>query len=292
MNISFEYYKTFCVVAESKSITEAAEKLVISQPAITKTIKILENEIGSSLFSRGHSGVKLTAEGTRLYAYVKPLILQLDETKSMMDEIISDGKMKIRIGTSITVLRMFLIEYIKKYTNDYPNVHIYVEDNTNNNLITKIKEGSIDIAIIISSYGYVNKYSNITRYKIEDLTYGLFCSNDYMKNLNKRISVQDIKEKNFIININTTEINKFYQNHKLNNFLSVASNSFIIDFVRAGVGIGMVIRQFGRKIKGIHEIKIEEELPKSELVAITNNNKYHSIAISHFLKGLHNFPLE
>lgn len=286
MNISFEYYKTFCIVAESKSITEAAEKLLISQPAITKTIKILENEIGSSLFNRSHSGIKLTTEGERLYAYVKPLMLQLDETKNVMDEIISDGKMNIRIGTSITVLRMFLIEYIKKYTKEHPNVHVYVEDNTNNNLITKIKEGAIDIAIIISSYNYVNKYSNITRYKIEDLTYGLFCSDDYMDKLDKTISVHDIKDKNFIINVNTTEINKFYQNHKLNNFLSVVSNSFIIDFVKAGVGIGMVIREFGRNIDGIHEIKVKEELPKSELVALTNNNKYHSIAISYFLNGL------
>lgn len=286
MNISFEYYKTFCVVAESKSITEAAEKLMISQPAITKTIKILESEIGSSLFNRSHSGSRLTNEGERLYAYVKPLMLQLDETKNVMDEIISDGKMNIRIGTSITVLRMFLIEYIKEYTKEHPNVHVYVEDNTNNNLITKIKEGAIDIAIIISSYNYVNKYSNITRYKIEDLTYGLFCSDDYMDKLDKTISVHDIKDKNFIINVNTTEINKFYQNHKLNNFLSVVSNSFIIDFVKAGVGIGMVIREFGRNIDGIHEIKVKEELPKSELVALTNNNKYHSIAISYFLNGL------
>ena len=286
MNISFEYYKTFCIVAESKSITEAGEKLMISQPAITKTIKILENEIGSSLFNRSHNGIKLTSEGERLYAYVKPLILQLDETKNVIDEIISDGKMNIRIGTSITVLRMFLIEYIKKYTEDHPNVHIYVEDNTNNNLITKIKEGAIDIAIIISSYNYVNKYSNITRYKIKDLTYGLFCSDNYMENINKTISVQEIRDKNFIINVNTTEINKFYQNHILKNFLSVVSNSFINDFVKAGVGIGMVIREFGKNIEGIHEIKIKEELPKSELVALTNNNKYHSIAISYFLNGL------
>lgn len=286
MNISFEYYKTFCTVAESKSITEAAEKLLISQPAITKTIKILESEIGSSLFSRSHSGIKLTTEGDRLYSYVKPLILQLDETKNIIDEIVSDGKMNIRIGTSITVLRMFLIEYIKKYTQEYPNVHIYVEDNTNNNLITKIKEGSIDIAIIISRYNYVNKYSNITRYKIKDLTYGLFCSDEYLENKDKVISVKDIKDKNFIINVNTTEINKFYQSYKLNNFLSVVSNSFIIDFVKAGVGIGMVIREFGENIEGIHEIKVKEELPKSELVALTNSNKYHSIAISHFINGL------
>lgn len=45
MNINFEYFKVFCQVAESKSITEAANQLNISQPAITKTIKLLEEEL-------------------------------------------------------------------------------------------------------------------------------------------------------------------------------------------------------------------------------------------------------
>ena len=286
MDISFEYYKTFCIVAESKSITEAAEKMLISQPAITKTIKILEKNIGSSLFNRTHSGIKLTEEGERLYTYIKPIILQLDETKNVMNEIISNGKMNIRIGTSVTVLRLFLIEFIKKYTKEHPNVHIYIEDNTNNNLITKIKEGSIDIAIIISRHGYIDKYSNISRYKIKDLSYTLFSHNEYLEDFNHPISIRDIKDKNFIININTTEINKFYQNYELNHSLSVVSNSFIIDFVKAGVGIGLVIKEFGEKIDDIHEVRIKEELPTAELVALTNNNKYHSIAISYFLKEL------
>ena len=163
MNISFEYYRAFCFVAESKSITEAAKRMNISQPAITKTIKILESEIDSTLFFRNHSGMTLTPEGEKLYAYIKPIILQLDETKNMMSEIINNGKTTIRIGTSTTILRAFLIEYIKNYTEEHPNVHISIEDNTNNNLITKIKEGSIDIAVIISNPNYTNKYSDIKK---------------------------------------------------------------------------------------------------------------------------------
>lgn len=286
MNISFEYYRAFCSVAESKSITEAAKRLNISQPAITKTIKILESEIDSTLFYRTHSGMTLTPEGEKLYAYIKPIILQLDETKNMMSEIISNGKTNIRIGTSITVLRSFLIEYIKKYTKEHPNVHIYVEDNTNNNLITKIKEGALDIAVIISNPNYTDKYSDIKRYKLKVLNYAFFCSEEYMSKKNHAINVKEIKDENFIINKNTTELNKFHKKHELHNFLSVASNSFIVDFVKQGVGIGLVIKEFAQNIDGIYEIKLKEELPKAELVALTNGNKYHNIAISYFINGL------
>lgn len=286
MNISFEYYRVFCTVSECKSITNASKKLNISQPAITKTIKILESEINSTLFYRTHNGMTLTSEGEKLYAYIKPIILQLDETKNMMSEIITNGKTNIRIGTSITVLRFFLIDFIKDYMEEHPNVLINVEDNTNNNLITKIKEGSIDIAVITSTANYTNKYTDIRRYKIKDLNYGFFCSKDYLPKNETPINIKKIKNKNFIINKNTTELNKFHQKHELNNFLSVASNSLIIDFIKKGVGLGLVIKEFTSNIEGLHEIKIKEELPKAELVALTNGNKYHNIAVSHFINEL------
>jgi len=127
MQVNFEYYKTFCVVAESKSITEASKKLYISQPAITKTIKLLENILGFSLFERTNRGIILTEEGTKLYAHIKPLILQIDDTKNIMNDVLLDGKTNIRIGTSITVLKLFLLDYIKKYTAKYPNVHFYIK---------------------------------------------------------------------------------------------------------------------------------------------------------------------
>lgn len=286
MNISYEYYKTFCIVAESKSITEAAKRLNISQPAITKTIKLLESELNSVLFYRRHSGMSLTLEGERLYSYIKPIILQLDDTKNIMNEIVNKGKTNIRIGTSITVLRSFLIKYIKKYMLEHPNVHIYVEDNTNNNLITKIKEGAIDLAVIISNTNYSKKYVDIKRRKIKDLNYAFFTSYEYFSDIDSPISVKKIKNKNFIININTTELNRFHDKYNLYNYLSVASNSFILDFIKNGIGIGLAIKEFAENQEGIHEIKLKEELPKAELVVLTNSNKYHNIAISHFINGL------
>lgn len=74
MNIDVEFYKVFCIVAESGTFSKAAEKLYISQPAITQTIKKLEEQIGGQLFYRNNSGVELTEEGKKLYTYIKDSI--------------------------------------------------------------------------------------------------------------------------------------------------------------------------------------------------------------------------
>ena len=69
-NINFELYKVFCEVANEKSISKAAEKLLISQPAVTQSIKTLEDQLGGKLFIRTPKGVILTNEGEELYKYI------------------------------------------------------------------------------------------------------------------------------------------------------------------------------------------------------------------------------
>ena len=74
MNIDLEFYKVFCTIAEKGSFSGAAEKLYISQPAITQTMKKLEEQLGGKLFYRNNNGVALTEEGKKLYEYIKDSI--------------------------------------------------------------------------------------------------------------------------------------------------------------------------------------------------------------------------
>ena len=67
MNINFELYKIFYNVAKNKNITKAANKLMISQPAISKSIKNLEEQLACTLFIRNKTGVVLTEEGKMFY---------------------------------------------------------------------------------------------------------------------------------------------------------------------------------------------------------------------------------
>ena len=72
MNLNFEYYKVFYYVCKCGSLTGAANVLMTSQPAVTRTIHNLESELGCRLFIRSKHGVTLTPEGKLLYRYVAP----------------------------------------------------------------------------------------------------------------------------------------------------------------------------------------------------------------------------
>ena len=84
MNVNFELYRIFYAVANAKNITKAAEQLMISQPAISKSIKKLEEQLGGQLFVRTKRGVILTDEGREFYNYIRQAMEYIYNAKICM----------------------------------------------------------------------------------------------------------------------------------------------------------------------------------------------------------------
>lgn len=117
--IDFELYRIFVAVAEEENITKASEKLNISQPAITKQIKNLENLLSMKLFERKSKGVALTPEGKDLYEKLKNPIEELNRINGQV------GKDKfINIGTHNHMGSCVFGNVINKYCLEYPNVNL------------------------------------------------------------------------------------------------------------------------------------------------------------------------
>ena len=83
MNINLELYKTFYYVAKNESISRAANELMISQPAISKSIKTLEEQVNVQLFIRKRDGVELTDAGEIIYNKIKNAMELLFQQKTI-----------------------------------------------------------------------------------------------------------------------------------------------------------------------------------------------------------------
>ena len=126
MNINFELYKVFYFVAKNKNLSKAANELFISQPAVTQSIKKLEEEMGYKLFYRTKSGMNLTKDGEILYEFLKKPIEALTSGKKHLKDEVSNNSMTIRIGSGTTLIKYslfsvsviiitFLFRYIGKH---------------------------------------------------------------------------------------------------------------------------------------------------------------------------------
>ena len=109
MNINYDYYKIFYYVAKYKNITKAAQVLLNNQPNITRTIKILENELGCVLFTRNNKGMTLTPEGERLFIHVESALKNIEDGEKEIIESKNLETGSIYIATSEVALLCYLL---------------------------------------------------------------------------------------------------------------------------------------------------------------------------------------
>ena len=147
MNINFELYKVFYEVANAKSISKGAEKLMISQPAVSKSIQTLEDELGGKLFTRTPKGVVLTNEGLELYNYIKEgMNYFINGTNKFMSLKSLDSGI-LNIGSTTTISENFLIPYLEKFHAKYPNITVNIVNDLTDNLLKSLRNGSLDIVV-------------------------------------------------------------------------------------------------------------------------------------------------
>ena len=108
--INLELYRIFYVVAITGNITKASGELHISQPAVTKQIKNLENQLNTPLFIRTKKGVILNECGQKIFLNVKQALTLLDEANSKIKEFAELNTGTIKIGTSTTLMRKYLLK--------------------------------------------------------------------------------------------------------------------------------------------------------------------------------------
>ena len=189
MNIDFELYRIFYTVANNKNITKASEELMISQPAISKSIKNLEEQLGGELFIRTKRGVILTPEGQEFYQYIRQAIEYITSAENKFSELINLESGTIRIGISATLTKEFLIPYIEKFHKKYPNINIQITTDVSSILFTKLRNGLIDMIVLnINDKNYGNDIEIIKCKKVHDC---FVVNKDYIDLTKKELSLRE-----------------------------------------------------------------------------------------------------
>ena len=144
-------YVIFHTVAKAGNISKAANQLYISQPAISKSISKLEAELGTALFSRSSRGVVLTEEGQVLYEYVERAFDSLNMGEENLKNYKELGIGHIRIGVSTSLCKHILLDYLKDFIRENPNIKFSIDCHSTINTIKLLRNEDIDIGLICNT---------------------------------------------------------------------------------------------------------------------------------------------
>lgn len=279
MNISFEYYRIFYVVAKTGNITKAADELMISQPAISKCIKILEEQLGGQLFVRTKRGVVLTEEGKEFYRYIKQAIEYINNAESKFSEMIHLETGTIRIGSSTTLTKKFLIPYLEIFHKRYPHIKIEIETHLSGVLLSRLRQGLLDVVILNLPYHDEN---DIELIKVKDIHDCFIVGNAYKELVNKKLTLEEIAKYPLVFQAHgsTTRrfLDEFAKKHGIvfKPDLDLAGFTLVTEFTQIGFGIGYATEEYIQdelNSKKLYKLDIVEEIPKREIgIAYSKRN--------------------
>lgn len=144
--MEFDQLRYFLAVADLANITRAAKSLDISQPALSRSIQKLEDELGQPVFERKSRTMALTDVGKLLQARALQVLSILEDTKA---EITDDGKSGcVRIGAIPTIAPYFLPRILRQFSKQFPKATLIVQEKTTDALIKSCQQGEVDLAIL------------------------------------------------------------------------------------------------------------------------------------------------
>lgn len=280
MNVDFELYRIFYVVANHCNITKASEELNISQPAISKSIKNLEEQLGGQLFVRTKRGVILTEEGKEFYNYIKQAIEYINNAENKFTDLINLETGCIKIGISTTLTKEFLLPYLEEFHSLYPKIDIQIITSLPSDLMSKLKNGLIDIMVLnLNDKNYDNDIDIIKCRKINDC---FVVNNKYKDLIGKEIFLKDLNNYPLILQRKGSNTREFLDNIARKNGvilkpnIEVASYSLVVEFSKIGLGIGYVTKEYIKdaiKNKELFELNIKEKIPSRYIgIALPKNH--------------------
>ena len=295
MNIDFELYRIFYIVANNKNITKSSEELNISQPAISKTIKNLEEQLGGQLFVRTKRGVILTEEGKVFYNYIKQAIEYISNAENKFTELINLETGCIKIGISSTLAKKFLLPYLEKFHKLCPKIDIQIITNVSSELFSKLRNGLIDIIILnLNEKDYGQDINIIKCKKITDC---FVVSKAYSNLINNEISIKELNKYSLILQSKGSNTREFLDdfakenNTNLKPNIELASYSLVVEFAKIGLGIGYATKDYVKKeLKNqeLYEIKLKEKIPSRYIGIATSNNHLPNFSTKKLIEIINN----
>ncbi len=286
-NVNFNLYKTFYDVALYGSISKAAAMNYTSQPAVSRSIKTLEDELDTKLFYRNKKGIELTPKGKELFYYVEQSYnsLIMAERKLKDSDTLSNGKLSIGIPSHIATF--YLFDAIDLFHKKHPNIEITIISKSTSGLIELLKSHEVDFIIDTEPITIIEK--NITVKHIKSLKNSFIASSSFDTSNIK--SIKDLENYPLILPVKGTANRKqlesyfFKNNIEPKNILNIHTSEVILSAIKRSLGIGYIIRDIVKddlKNGLLKEIDIDN-LPKTG-ISIVYIKEYLTIPPKVFLK--------
>lgn len=298
-------YYIFYTVAKCSNFSAAARQLYISQPAVSKAVARLEEELETALFYRIPRGVRLTDAGEILYRQLETAFHAIEAGEEQIRRNEAAGSGHLSIGVSTTLCKYVLLPYLRQFIQENPHVKINISCQSSYETIAGLENGTLDIGLV----GESDRLKNLTFQSLQSISDVFVCTGQYLDQLGKlsvRGKKQEILQPEELLNhatlllLDQNNITRQYvDQYMLKNHISaeqrieVTTMDLLIDFARTGLGVACVIRDFVEKELKEGSLVLfpaREPIPSRQIGFAYSKKAPVSKAMERFLQGIGHRP--
>ena len=186
-------------VAQEKNFRRAAAKSFVSQPALSLAVKKIENELGILIFERNRMGISLTTVGEEIVNQAQKVLEEVEKIKAISIVEKNDQQVDVKLGLIYSIAPYLLPSIIPLLKNTSSDILLEAEEDITKNLINKLKDGSIDAAIIALPFDV----PGIEIQTLYDEPFKVLISSKHQWNKKKKIHAKDLKHEKILLLDNT-----------------------------------------------------------------------------------------
>ncbi|WP_255575504.1 LysR family transcriptional regulator [Caproiciproducens faecalis] len=278
--------KIFLTVSQENSVTKAAEKLHLSQPAVSVAIRELEDYYGVALFERLSRRLYITEAGKRLFDYALHIVSLFEEMETTIKNW--DTKGKLRIGTSITIGNLVIPKLVRQFEDFYPQIDVFVAVDSSEEVEEKILRNEVDFGLIEGNVHYEN--IEFEPFCTDDLV--VVCSKEHPLAKKKLVRMQDLKDYPFLSrerNSGTRELSEhiLHQNsYLMTPAWESTSTQAIVNALAEGLGFSVLPQKLLPSYQNhqkLRRLNVEGLSFQRQFMIIYHRNKFLTPAAKKFI---------
>lgn len=293
-SLELRQLRLFIEVAKHKSITKAAENMHISQPALSKSLMALEDELGMTLIIRTNKTSDLTDAGKVVLEYALRMTVLVDEMKTTLIDMTNLSRGQINIGLPPFIGSLFFPRVMAKFHHAFPNIELNITEYGGARVVKSVEEGEFELGVAVlpideqqfSVYPIVEEEMRLVVYK------------DHHLSDREQVELKELREEEFIFYHEEFALNQIMRNH----FIAAGFEPKILfkssqwdlmtEMVAANLGITILPQSICNRAfnSDLKIIKLQDDI-MWRLAVITKKDRYISNAGRTFIDFILKEPL-
>lgn len=294
MNI--ESLKMFCLVVDEGSISKAARLSFVSQPAVTKQIRQLEELYKAQLFERTAGKLILSEAGKILYPYAKEMVEYSKRSFEAIQEMTANKETVLNVGASLTIGEYLLPDLLGNFSKSYPNLKFNLSIGNTPNILSKLENNDIDIAFV---EGAVANDDFIREKFVDDELILVTSPNHHWKDKNQ-IHIHELPEEKMIWREAGSGTRQIVENalqaygvlDKIKSVMELGSYQSIKSAVEADLGVSILPKlTVAREIKygTLHELKVSDFNISRDLWMVQKTHRFKKTGLRYFIDFIRDY---